>query len=140
MVIELGKGSSGIPDESDSSHGRITVTEGEKGLILTLEDVRFKPDSADFLANESTRLDRIARALKSTGTHQLLVEGHTADVGRPEDERALSERRAKRTVDELVARGIMCGVLYIGDSDHRPLVPYTNEETVHETVCGNNHT
>jgi outer membrane protein OmpA-like peptidoglycan-associated protein len=36
----------------------------------------------------------------------ILVEGHTAAVGRPEGEMELSIQRAKRMVDEMARRGI----------------------------------
>ena len=54
--------------------------------------------------------------------------GHTASVGRPADEMALSIRRAKRVVDELAARGIPAGrLLYRGYGATKPLVPNDSE-------------
>ena len=134
--FELEDGTVASPNGTDSGAlpplgpvDGITVAQGERGLVLTLENVRFKPDSDEFLADEAGRLDRIARALASAGKRQILVEGHTADVGRPEAEAALSLRRAKRTVDELVARGLPAALfVYRGLGATDPLVPNTSEE------------
>jgi len=75
------------------------------GLRLSVRDIRFLPDSADF-ADEESRLDMIADTLKTVPNAKFLIEGHTASVGRPEGERQLSFERAQRTADELVKRGI----------------------------------
>jgi outer membrane protein OmpA-like peptidoglycan-associated protein len=49
-------------------------------------------------------------------------------VGRPADEAALSEARAKRVVDELVARGIEAKrFLWQGYGATRPLAPNDTE-------------
>jgi outer membrane protein OmpA-like peptidoglycan-associated protein len=78
-----------------------------EGVRLIVRDIRFIPDSDEFLPEERSRLDSIAQALKEAAPrHNFLVEGHTASVGRPSGEMELSVRRAKRMVDELARRGI----------------------------------
>ncbi|MDR2760172.1 MAG: OmpA family protein [Spirochaetaceae bacterium] len=84
----------------------IDVANVDEGLRLTLRDARFYPDSDEFLPEERSRLDLIARALGQISGRTFLVEGHTAAVGRPSGEMELSLNRAKRMVDELVSRGI----------------------------------
>jgi outer membrane protein OmpA-like peptidoglycan-associated protein len=75
-------------------------------VLITIKDIRFAPDSADFLPTEKTRLDLLAEALKQIPDRSFLVEGHTAATGRPAGEMELSIERAKRMVDELANRGI----------------------------------
>ena len=84
----------------------IDVQPTEEGVKLTVRDVRFVPDSDRILPEERDRLDLITGALRKAGDRTFLVEGHTAAVGKPAGELELSKLRAKRIVDELVARGI----------------------------------
>ncbi|MDR0785149.1 MAG: OmpA family protein [Treponema sp.] len=84
----------------------IDVVEIPEGVKLTMRDVRFKPDSDEFLPQETVRLDLIAQALKQVPDRGFLVEGHTASVGQYASEMELSARRAKRMISEMVARGI----------------------------------
>jgi outer membrane protein OmpA-like peptidoglycan-associated protein len=58
------------------------------------------------LSGEKGRLDAIASALKKIPDRNFLIEGHAADLGKPQGQYELSEARAKRIVDELAARGI----------------------------------
>jgi outer membrane protein OmpA-like peptidoglycan-associated protein len=84
----------------------IDLTPVPEGIRLTIKDIRFAPDSAEFLPAERSRLDLLAEALKQIPERTFLVEGHTAAIGRPSGEMELSIERAKRMVDELVKRGI----------------------------------
>jgi outer membrane protein OmpA-like peptidoglycan-associated protein len=78
-----------------------------EGVRLIVRDIRFVPDSDEFLPEEWPRLDAITQALRQAAPNQtFLVEGHTASVGRPAGEMELSVRRAKRMVEELARRGI----------------------------------
>ena len=77
-----------------------------EGVRLTVRDIRFAPDSDEFLPGETSKLDLIASALRQIPDRDFFVEGHTAATGNPESEMALSIKRAKRMVDELVIRGI----------------------------------
>lgn len=84
----------------------VDVTEEEKGVRLSLRDIRFVADEATILPEERGRLDGIARALAAVPDRRFLVVGHTADIGRPAAQQNLSVRRARTVVDELTARGI----------------------------------
>jgi outer membrane protein OmpA-like peptidoglycan-associated protein len=78
-----------------------------EGVRLIVRDIRFIPDSDEFLPEERPRLDIIAQALKEAAPQQnFLVEGHTASIGRPAGEMELSISRARRMVEELARRGI----------------------------------
>jgi len=77
-----------------------------QGIRLTIRNILFAPDSAEFLPAERPRLDLIADALKQIPDRTFLVEGHTAATGQPAGEMELSIKRAERMVEELVKRGI----------------------------------
>jgi outer membrane protein OmpA-like peptidoglycan-associated protein len=93
-----------------------------EGIKLTIKDIRFAPDSDQFLPDEYPRLDQIALALREAPDRTFLVEGHTAATGRAQGEMELSIQRAKRMVDELVKRGISADrFLYKGWGGTKPL-------------------
>lgn len=87
----------------------IVAEEVPAGIRLSIRDIKFAPDSAQVLPGESSRLDEIAEVLKMAPNAQLLVEGHTASVGKPAGEQTLSEQRAKKIAEELKARGVKAG-------------------------------
>ncbi len=85
----------------------VELSEGSAGLTLTAYDIRFEADTARILPSERARLDAIAEALKEAGNAaRFTVEGHTASVGKPSGELALSVERARVIADELARRGI----------------------------------
>ena len=94
-------GSSNKPGESSV---KIEKTAG--GIRLTIQNLHFKPDSAELLPGEAALLDKIASILKETGQNKLLVNGHTASVGNPSGEMALSIERARSVAGQLSKRGI----------------------------------
>lgn len=107
----------------------IEVSSRPEGVALTINNLRFKADSANLLPGESSRLDSLARALAAIPDRSFLVVGHTADVGRPEGEKSLSLERAKAVVDGLSARGIDAGrFLYEGRGGTEPVAPNTAED------------
>lgn len=87
----------------------IVAEEVSAGIRLSIRDIKFAPDSAQILSGESERLDQIAEVLKMAPNAQLLVEGHTASVGKPAGEQKLSEQRAHKIAEELKARGVKAG-------------------------------
>lgn len=105
------------------------LAETPRGMVMLLYDLRFAPDSDQLLPAERPRLDAIAAALKQLPQHSFLVEGHTADLGRPQGQYTLSADRARRIVDELTARGIPAGrFVYRGLGADKPIAPNDTEE------------
>ncbi|MCX7655536.1 MAG: OmpA family protein [Treponemataceae bacterium] len=111
----------------------IEVAAVPEGIKLTVRDIRFVADSDEVLSSERGRLDLIARAIQSAldatpGQSLILVEGHTAAVGRPAGEQELSVRRAKKIVDELTGRGIPAErCIYKGWGGTRPIADNSTE-------------
>jgi outer membrane protein OmpA-like peptidoglycan-associated protein len=78
-----------------------------QGIMMTIWNIHYAPDSDRILPAEYPRLDTIANALKQIPLNRrFLVEGHVADVPSPVDNMDLSLRRAQRMVDALVERGM----------------------------------
>jgi OmpA-OmpF porin, OOP family len=86
---------------------KLALREDERGLSLTIKDLRFVADSPELLPGEEERLLGIANALKALPIAQaFLVVGHTADFGTAESQLLLSLERARRVTAALAARGI----------------------------------
>ena len=128
----MGAGTAGLLSTGSSSldpGSGIVLEDRPEGPTLVAFGLRFVPDQDVLLPEERVRLDGIAAALKTVpGDRTFLVTGHTADVGNPAGQKDLSIRRAKRVVDELVARGIPASrFLFRGFGAERPVAPNDSE-------------
>ncbi len=97
---------SGLPLAPELTTNNMLVEKTPAGLRLSIRNIQFLPDSAEFAPEESSRLDMIAETLASIPGAQFLVEGHSASVGNPRGEKQLSIERAQKIVEELSLRGI----------------------------------
>lgn len=84
----------------------VDVEKTEAGLLMKLQNLQFKADSAELLPGEQARLNQIAEILKKFPNSQFLVEGHTASTGNPLGEQKLSVERARTIIIELTNRGL----------------------------------
>uniref|UniRef100_A0A7C3I5D2 OmpA family protein n=1 Tax=Gracilinema caldarium TaxID=215591 RepID=A0A7C3I5D2_9SPIR len=130
-AFQLDQGGSGAVLDLPAQN--IEIAAVSEGVKLTVRDIRFVADSDQILPAERDRLDLIARALKSvlqgsSGQPMILVEGHTAAVGKSAGEQDLSVKRAKKIVDELVARGIPADrFMYKGWGSTKPIADNSTE-------------
>ncbi|WP_276752073.1 OmpA family protein [Treponema succinifaciens] len=100
--ISAGKNSS----SNSKSEKKVIVENTAAGIRLTMQNLNFKPDSAELLPGENERLDQIAQVLKEVPDQMFLVEGHTASVGYEKGEMKLSVERANSVANALIQRGI----------------------------------
>ncbi len=108
---------------------KIEFEQAANGLSVTLRNLHFQPDRAELLPESLPVLDELAAILKSIAKRSVLIRGHTASVGRPEDEQALSEERARTVADALTARGIMPRrLIYEGVGSSEPAASNQTEE------------
>lgn len=99
----------------------VTVEETSAGIKLSLR-LQFKPDSAELLNDEKSRLDAIAECMKASGAAMFLVEGHTASTGNEKGEMELSKDRAHAIASELSKRGIDSSRFVVkGSGSHKPV-------------------
>ncbi len=107
----------------------IEITDSEEGLMLTLPNIHFIPDSDQILPDEKSRLDGIAAVLQDVPDLLFLVRGHTADVGTSESQYLLSRERALSIIKEMTIRGIPENrFLYEGKGGDFPVAPNSTEE------------
>ena len=100
--ISAGKNSS----SNSKSEKKVIVENTAAGIRLTIQNLNFKPDSAELLPGENERLDQITQVLKEVPDQMFLVEGHTASVGYEKGEMKLSVERANSVANALIQRGI----------------------------------
>ena len=102
-----------------------------KNIIkLTMYDIKFVADKADILPEESGRLDVIVEALlKVAKDAHFLIEGHTADLNKPDAQLELSIQRAERIAEELIKRGIEADrIQTAGYGSTKPIAPSDTRE------------
>ena len=107
----------------------VEITDTYKGIQISIQDIKFVADSSEILPEEKERIDAIYEELhKITKNNEftIMVEGHTASVGKPIGEMNLSVERAGTIINQLVDRGMnrnmfsykgYGGTIPIGDND-----------------------
>jgi outer membrane protein OmpA-like peptidoglycan-associated protein len=88
---------------------QIAVLEAEatdRGWVLTLGDVLFTTGSAELQAGASTRLDKLVSFLNQYPERNVLIEGHTDNVGDADYNQGLSQQRAESVQSYLTRKGI----------------------------------
>lgn len=85
------------------------IIESPIGIQISIQNLKFIADSPELLPEERPRIASIAESLKritSSNDFTILVEGHTADVNKPNGQLILSIQRAQAIINALVAEGI----------------------------------
>ena len=94
-----------------------------------LKDIHFDFDKYDIGPGDAKLLDDNAKWMKANPNHLILIEGHCDERGTNEYNLALGERRAKATMNYLVAQGIAAGrMTLISYGEERPLCMEKTEE------------
>lgn len=109
----------------------IIVTDSVDGILFSV-NLNFYPDSSDLLPGESDRINMIATQLKNLlidDGYTILVEGHTADVGKPVGQLNLSNERAIAVMKALIGEGLAENLFtYRGYGGTMPVATNENEE------------
>ena len=111
----------------------IDISDDLTGIKITVDDLKFKPDSPELLNTEKARIEQIAIGLKKIITensgYTILVEGHTADVGKPVGQLNLSIERTRTVMNALIEFGLPKEIFtYKGYGGTRPVASNENEE------------
>jgi OOP family OmpA-OmpF porin len=110
------KDSDGIPDPNDNCPDvpGLVINKGcpdiaketEDALKNALENVEFFDNSSVLTDSSYLVLDEVIKELKAHQEYNLLVEGHTDDIGSDKFNLVLSERRAVAVETYLISKGI----------------------------------
>lgn len=85
----------------------VKVTQTERGVQITSDErVLFDTGKSEIKQDGMVFVERVADILNTRTTANVLVEGHTDNVGGAAYNQQLSERRAAAVKDALVKRGV----------------------------------
>ena len=111
-----------IPDAS--------VRVSDEGIVISLENIQFAPDSPVLMASEKPKLDKIAEILMKYPDRDILVGGHTALAGNAAGRQKLSEERAAAVAEYLIAKKVRSPdrVVIRGYGAERPVADNKTQE------------
>ena len=108
----------------------VTISDSIDGIKFFV-DMKFYPDSPELLPSEKTRIEAIAESLKSllvNDGYTILIEGHTADVGKPVGQLNLSIERTRTVMQALIDEGLDASLFtYKGFGGTMPLADNATE-------------
>ena len=80
--------------------------ETAEGTVLTFTDLLFQPGDAKLQPGSELRLGPLAEYMRQHPDRTVVVQGHTDTTGDPDNNLALSRRRAEAVRDYLVSQGV----------------------------------
>ena len=83
-----------------------TVRITDEGIVISLENIQFAPDSAILRPSELPKLDILAEILMRFPDRDILVGGHTALAGTAASRLRLSQERAAVVADYLISKNV----------------------------------
>jgi OmpA-OmpF porin, OOP family len=123
----------GVPDAMDRCPG---TPQGFKvdasGCLVqqqtVLQGITFQLNSSYLMRDSEVLLHQVVEALKADTRSQIVIQGHTCDLGDARYNKWLSQRRANRVLEFLVRHGIDASrLLAVGYGEDQPLVPNDDE-------------
>ncbi len=88
------------------------------------EGINFSTSSANLNFTSKKVLNRLAKFMQKCGTRSVIINAHTDNVGTPEANQKLSERRAEAVKNFLVRKGVDAGLLQTaGYGSTQPVAP-----------------
>lgn len=89
-------------NDEDFKDTEIKIIDGK--LYIVMANIHFKPDSPEILYGEHNRVDKVARLIDNYKFNQIIIVGHTADIGQPKNQKTLSEQRALTILNYFVEK------------------------------------
>jgi peptidoglycan-associated lipoprotein len=99
-------GGSAAGGSSVGMHGAARPNPKEFTAKTDLRDIRFEFDSYEIRSEDAQVLDQNADLMKANPGWLLLIEGHADQRGTADYNLALSDRRARASMNYLVSRGV----------------------------------
>jgi outer membrane protein OmpA-like peptidoglycan-associated protein len=107
----------------------LALPSGELPKRFVLDNLNFDTATAQLVPGAATTLDSVAAVLKDHPTAQIVLEGHTDNVGDPASNRVLSQNRADAVKAALVARGVAADrISTAGIGQQQPIATNETEE------------
>lgn len=84
----------------------VLVVVTERGLKIKITNIEFAFGSAKIIGNGKKILKRVSQILDKYETYDVVVEGHTDDLGKEDYNLRLSESRARAVYNYLIQNGV----------------------------------
>lgn len=86
--------------------GQYKAEETSRGTILVINDLLFNSGGANLKPPSQRRLDPLVQYLQGNSQREIIIEGHTDSIGKPEVNKRLSLQRADTVKEYLITKGI----------------------------------
>ena len=125
VTVDDGKGGTA------TATANVTVTRPRPPVVeLNFEDVYFDFDRSTLRPEALRLLDDAVAKLQANPTRNMIIEGHTCNIGTSEYNLALGDRRARSVQNYLESRGVAANRLEIVSyGEERPKFDNSREET-----------
>ncbi|MGE0827148.1 MAG: OmpA family protein [Candidatus Binatia bacterium] len=107
----------------------LDVAETDRGVVVTLPYIFFSFGNADLHPDARRTVDAIATILNHPRAEKrnIIVEGHSDAIGKPDDNLALSRARAETVANALIGNGMRRERIAVeGYGEARPVAPNAN--------------
>ena len=108
--------------------GAVVQRVGEGITVTFASGLLFDFDSDAVRGEASHNLTTLAESLEKYDNSDLLIVGHTDDVGTEAYNQDLSERRATSAADYLRAQGVRRSIRTVGRGENEPIVSNASDE------------
>ncbi|MBL7747894.1 MAG: OmpA family protein, partial [Chitinophagaceae bacterium] len=106
----------------------ISLSPIEKNASVVLKNIFFEVNKFDINPSSQTELDKLVQLLTENPTIKIEISGHTDNAGKPSDNLALSNNRAKAVVSYLVSKNIAAARLIAkGYGETKPIADNKTE-------------
>ena len=101
----------------------------EANATVILKNIFFDVNKFDLKNESQVELDQVVSLMKDNPTIKIEISGHTDNVGKPMDNKKLSENRAKSVVAYITSKGIEANRLsFKGFGETKPIADNKTEE------------
>lgn len=83
----------------------VDIKKSDEGVIVEFGDIYFKYKSAQLTDEAKNRLDKIGEVLNQYKDYNVIIKGHTDNIGSKQYNQKLSEERAREVLEYLIEKG-----------------------------------
>ncbi len=113
-----------------SFHTGILVAPSSRGFTIRVSTLDFTGVNTIESKKGRRSLDMLIDTIRQYKNHEIIIEGHTDDVGEEENNLKISEARARYVMEELIKSGIpKRRMSFRGMGETRPVIPDTRTES-----------
>jgi outer membrane protein OmpA-like peptidoglycan-associated protein len=119
-----------ISNKMDITTGKdVSISNVIDGIIVNLGNILFDFNKYNLKKEYEKKLDALAEVLRKYPSIDIIISGHTDNIGTEKYNQALSENRAKTVAEYLMRKGVaQSRISYIGFGSRFPVADNSTEE------------